>query len=937
MASSTQRGLRAWLFAASAVGALSAYGVGTANAADATAPASTGAPINTLTTTADATAATDATATADSGTSAGVSELVVTAERRDETVQSVPMTLQAFSGTTLAQQNVLTLEDLVKYTPNVTYGSAGPGNGVIYMRGLSTGLQGGQSSATIASFPNVALYLDDQSMQFPGRNVDIYAVDLQRVEVLEGPQGTLFGGGAEAGAVRYITNKPNLSDMEMKAEAQGGVTQGGDPNYAFNAVLNFPVVKDKAAIRLVLYDDQQGGYIDNVASTFTRSNNDLGNAYFNIKPNTTTGLCSNGLPGGGPKDLCALPATVAPAANNYDLARNNFNPVTYEGARLSGLYQINEDWNVLVSESFQSMDAEGIDEQYPTGSDFQPLKPLQITSFAPSYDRDSYSNTAWTLNGKLGPLKAVYTGSFLLRHINQQQDYSNYSRSTGGMYYECTGGGTGFGTTEQCYSPATSWLDQVKNTHLSNEFRVSSPDDWRLRFITGVFQENFRIYDNMNFNYKTIPACTAANLAIAEAGGPICLADVRTAPGSTANDPGVRGDTTAFGEDTQRGYDQVAWFGSVDFDIIPNVLTITGGTRYYQYKEFEVGSQYETGSQCLNVPNGECTGYNPATGSGGGLSNINDHNDHTTYHGFKSRANITWKITPDVLTYFTFSQGFRPGGFNRTVSAVAPDAAGVNQYEKPNSYAPDQLTNYEVGLKSEFFDHRLQVNLSAYYMQWDNVQFLFFNPTELGNTSFGVNGPNYVVKGGEVQFVAKPMEGLTIQGSGTYNDDTQANSPCLTDNVSGTPAFGQCITQVLQKGVGVVPFANPFGAIGATPPFSPKFEGNIRGRYEWSMGDYKPYAQVGVSYIGGMYNEPSTYASGTGVVVPNTTLLRYYMPGYTTFDASLGVKKDNWYAELYSENLGNSNASLLTNSEQFIKSEVPLRPRIVMLKVGASF
>jgi len=920
MTYSPQRGLRALLFAATAVGALSAYGVGTANAAD-PAAAAEGNAIATLTATADATATADTSA-------AGVNEVVVTAERRDETVQNVPMTLQAFSGQTLAQQNVQTLEDLIKYTPNITYGTDGPGQGVIFMRGLSTGLQGGQSSATIASFPNVALYLDDQSMQFPNRNVDVYAVDLQRVEVLEGPQGTLFGGGAEAGAIRYITNKPNLSDTEMKAEAQGGVTSGGDPNYAFNAVFNFPVIKDKAALRLVLYDDQQGGYIDNVPSTFTRSNNDLGNAYFNIHPNASN-ICANGLPGGGPKDLCALGAAAAPQANNYDIARNNFNPVTIEGARLSGLYEINADWNVLLSESFQSLDAEGLDQEYPTGSDFQKLQPLQITSFAPSYDRDSYSNTAWTLNGKLGPLKAIYTGSFLLRHINQQSDYSNYSRSTGGMYYECTGGGTGWGTaTPQCYSPVTTWLDQVKNTHLSNEFRISSPDDWRVRFITGVFQENFRIYDNMNFNYKTIPACSPQNLAIADAGGPICVADVRTAPGSTANDPGIRGDTTAFGEDTQRGYDQVAWFGSVDFDIIPNVLTITGGTRYYDYKEFEVGSQYGTGTGCLDVPNGDCSG---------GLHNINANNDHVTYSGFKSRANITWKIKSDVLTYFTFSQGFRPGGFNRTVSDVAPDGTGADQYQKPNSYAPDQLTNYEVGLKSEFLDHRLQVNLSAYYMQWDNVQFLFFNPTELGNTSFGVNGPNYVVKGGEVQFVAKVTDGFTIQGSGTYNDDTQANSPCLTDNVAGTAAFGKCITEVEQRGVGLVPFTNPFGTIGSTPAFSPKFEGNIRGRYEWSMGDYKPNAQVGVTYMGSMYNEPSTYASGAGVVVPDTTLLRYFMPGYATVDASLGVKKDNWYAELYSENLGNSQASELTASQEFIKYEVPLRPRIVMVKIGASF
>ncbi len=119
-----------------------------------------------------------------------------------------------------------TLDDLLKYTPNVTYGNNGPGQGEIIMRGLRNGFRGNQSSGTIGNFPNVAIYLDDQSMQFPARNVDIYMVDMDRVEVLEGPQGTLFGGGAEAGAVRYITNKPKLDTFEGKVEASYGFTAG---------------------------------------------------------------------------------------------------------------------------------------------------------------------------------------------------------------------------------------------------------------------------------------------------------------------------------------------------------------------------------------------------------------------------------------------------------------------------------------------------------------------------------------------------------------------------------------------------------------------------------------------------------------------------------------------------------------------------------------
>ncbi|HUO12269.1 MAG TPA: TonB-dependent receptor plug domain-containing protein, partial [Caulobacteraceae bacterium] len=488
MTSSTRRDLRALLFAATAVGALATYEVSraaTADAATATAAPATAslggrAPVSDLVATTDSAAADDTSA-------ASIQEVVVTAERREQSIQNVPATVQAFTGQTLAQQNIVTLDDLVKYTPNVTFGTNGPGQGVIFMRGLSAGLQGNQSSATIGTFPNVALYLDDQSMQFPERNVDIYAVDLNRIEVLEGPQGTLFGGGAEAGAIRYITNKPNLESYSASAEGQYGITSGGDPNNSFNGVLNLPVVKDKFAIRVVLYDDHQGGYINNVPSTFTRSNNDLGNVYFNITP--TGGVCPNGLPPGGPHSLCTIPGQQP--ANNYDIARNAFNPVDYQGGRAEALYEINDDWNILVTQSFQSLDAEGLSVEYPTSSDFQKLAPLEVTSFTPSYDRDSFENTAWTINGKIGPLKAIYTGAYLLRHISQQMDYSNYSRSVGGMYYQCTGGSTGWGTgAPTCYSPISNWQDTVRNTHLSNEFRISTPDDWRIRFIAGVYQEN---------------------------------------------------------------------------------------------------------------------------------------------------------------------------------------------------------------------------------------------------------------------------------------------------------------------------------------------------------------------------------------------------------------------------------------------------------------
>ena len=860
-----------------------------------------------------ATAATATTATAADAPAPEIAngDIVVTAQRRTESIQKVPLTVQAFSGDTLSKLNVTTFNDLLKYTPNVTFSSNGPGSGAIFMRGLSTGFAGNQSSATIAYFPNVALYLDDQSMQFPARNADVYMADMERVEVLEGPQGTLFGGGAEAGAVRYITNKPNLDKFGGHIEGSAGGTVGGAPNGSFNATINVPIIQDKLAIRAVVYDDHRGGYIDNVPSTFTRADTDTGNHYLN----------------NGGKTLPASQQSNDGQYNNYALAKNNFNPVDYTGGRVSAKWAIDTDWDLLISESYQKMDAEGTFATYPTGSDFQPLGKLQTTVFTPSYNKDKYTNTAWTLNGKIGDLKLVYTGAYMDRHIETQQDYSNYSRTGGGMYYQCNGGSTGWGTGAPfCYSPVAYWHDTVKNTHLSNEVRLSTPEDKRIRLIVGAYEERFRIKDVMNFDYKTIPTCTTSLIATAAA----CSGVVQTVPGSTANQPGLEPNNTAFGEDVQRGYDQYAFFGSVDFDILPN-LTLTAGTRYYHYKEFEVGSQFETyASNCYETL--------VCTVAGSGNVNIDASNDHVVYHGFKSRASLSWKPFDHTLVYATFSQGFRPGGFNRATKLILPDVNGTAQLLRPNGYKPDTLTNYEVGLKTDLFDHKVQLNLSAYYMDWDNVQIGFFNPAGgFGNTSFVTNGANFHVKGIEAQVVARPISGFSVQLGATYNDSKQVSSPCFISNVTGSTSFGKCITSYYSNGA-AIPLQSPFGSEGSSLPYAPHVQADLRARYEWTGAARLGYfVSGGVSYTGPTYNQPSTYPSGEGVLIPGTTLLRYRMSGYALLDASVGIQRDAWTASLFGENLSNSHASTFTSSAQFIKSEVVVRPMTYGLRIGYTF
>src|SRR6516162_2407497 len=308
-------------------------------------------------------------------------EVIVTASRREENLQDVPITIQAITGYHLEELRVLTFNDLLKYTTNITYSGNGPGTGNIFIRGLGSYGSGNQEQSTGAPFPNVALYLDEQAMQFPGRNNDVYTVDLERVEVLEGPQGTLFGGGAEAGAIRYITNKPKLDVNSGEFNAGYGVTaNGGDPNTQLSAALNLPLIANTLAVRAVIFSERQGGYIDNVPATISLD-----------------------------KSWYGIPVT-SPVVNNTYLVRSNTNPVTYGGLRLSGLYQFTDDWDLLIQQSYQDMHADGYFYAYPFDPNGNPLQPYQITAFTPAYTKDSYESTAWSLNGRFGDLKAVYAG-----------------------------------------------------------------------------------------------------------------------------------------------------------------------------------------------------------------------------------------------------------------------------------------------------------------------------------------------------------------------------------------------------------------------------------------------------------------------------------------------------------------------------------------------
>jgi outer membrane receptor protein involved in Fe transport len=673
-----------------------------------------------------------------------------------------------------------------------------------------------------------------------------------------------------------------------------------------------PLIEGTMAVRAVIYDDHRGGYINNVPATFTRNNNDIGIHYGNYP--AVGGTCPNGAaPGNG---YCVPPGS--PSINNNSLAGNAINPVTYQGIRAEVLYKFNEDWNLLVTQSYQDINSQGVFYQQPNASDGGALSPLEVTLFNPAANRDDFESTAWTLNGKIGPISAVYTGGYLDRNVHQTGDYTNYSRGVYADYYQCV--------PSTCYSPSSSWRTVEQNEHLQNELRFSTPDDWRLRGIAGAYVEDNKLYDQTSWMYKNTPPCTSNGAQ----GNTNCLSNIGTFPGTYVQNPGVQGNNTSFYQDQYRDTKQTAFFASADYDIIPKVLTITAGTRHFLFENNNQGSVLSSfGCFEAGVPAGGC--HDPTYSY-----NLNAQNLRDTESGFKSRGNLTWHITPETMVYYTYSQGFRPGGFNQNGGAqhaIGPD--GVAQYEIPRSFASDDLTNNEIGWKTEFFDHRLQWNGAVYREDWKNVQIEFFNPGVVGNLFYDTNGQNFLIKGIETSLVARVTTGLTLQYAGSWNQSRQTNSPALINNNPASPNFGKPITQVCGAGgTGCVPVTNPFGPIGAPSADAPPLQFSVRARYEWTIAsDYTAFVQAGATHQGHAF----TQAGANPTILPGTTVQtsrgRFEIPAYSTSNASVGIAKDPWWVNVFCENLTNSNASTFTSTDQFIVEQTPLRPRVI----GASF
>ena len=278
-------------------------------------------------------------------------EVIVTAQKREQSLQDVPIAVSALGGDDIEELGITNFSDYVLQLPSVTAGGSGPGQNTIYIRGIASTTPNLTTAGVAGLAPNVAFYLDDQPLAQPGRNLDVYAADLQRIEVLSGPQGTLFGASSQAGNVRLITNKPDPSGTYGNVHVGAAAVDGGDGNANVDAMLNLPL-GDSFALRGVVYYDRKGGWIDNVAGTVDASES------ARFRPAET--VRDNGVPVGeqraGFQSTADLSGVTFLPAENGDRVEEDFNETTYTGGRLAARWDLGDNWRFDAAYATESLE-----------------------------------------------------------------------------------------------------------------------------------------------------------------------------------------------------------------------------------------------------------------------------------------------------------------------------------------------------------------------------------------------------------------------------------------------------------------------------------------------------------------------------------------------------------------------------------------------------
>ncbi|MEO0575978.1 MAG: TonB-dependent receptor [Pseudomonadota bacterium] len=795
-----------------------------------------------------------------------IEEITVTATKVEESLQDVPIAVSALGSKELEQLGITNFSDYVLQLPSVTAGGSGPGQNTIYIRGVASTTPNLTTAGVAGLSPNVAFYLDDQPLAQPGRNLDVYAADLQRIEVLSGPQGTLFGGSSQAGNVRLITNKPEFGDTYGSVSVGASSIKDGGVSSNIEAMLNYSV-NDTFALRGVVYNDNKGGWIDNVAGTRTAADSARFRAAGTMRANGEVVSAARA----GFQSTADLSNVTFLEATNNNLVEEDFNESTYTGGRVSARWAPNDRWRFDIAHTIQDLDSDGVFFSDPGVGD------LQVERFSQDTIEDSFSNTSWTASALFGELEVLYTGAFTDRETDQIVDYTGYLFVGQYLpYYICDGSvtypGAG-GPTGTCQAPNLFVDSQTNVESISHEFRLTTDQSKSLRFTGGAFYQKLELAELNDFTYPNSVNAISFDGVTTGFGpnfpltNPSVTGLVGNAGAGYFSDPGPFPAGVIFRNDVLRTDEQLGVFGEVSYDFTDQ-FALTVGARFY---DIEVDLEGSANSSFFNfgaTTDAQAFGTNISTQFAPG--NALGAPDTAATDGVIFKVTGTWRPNDDQMYYATISEGFRPGLLNRP--GGAQNAAGT--FTVPFALDTDDVTNFEIGSKSTFLDGTLQVNAAAFFVDIEKLQTTIFDPS-ITNLFFSDNAAN--------------AEVLGIEGDMTW-------LPAFSDRLTVTAAFSILDTKITD----VLTPTNDVRE-GDELAFAPEFQGTIRARYAWPMtASLDAHIMPGVSWSAESFSDI--------VTINRDTIDSWFMASI-----SAGVSGGSWDAELFINNLTDERAEVARN------------------------
>ncbi|WP_299084066.1 TonB-dependent receptor [uncultured Paraglaciecola sp.] len=853
-------------------------------------------------------------------TKAQIETIQVTATKRSESIQDVPVSVSALNGEALENLGVESFSDYVEFLPNVVFQGTGPGQNEIYIRGAATSQSTIAVSSVQALQPSVAFYLDEQPVSMQGRNLDVYAADMQRVEVLPGPQGTLFGASSQSGTVRMISKKPDHSGFSAGLDVNIGSTSGGEMSNAVEAFMNFTPT-DELALRIVAYNDKQGGWIDNIL-------NKPGEGGYIGSAVVISRISGNVL-----SDPLNTPI-VSP--KNDSLIEDNSNDAIYAGVRFGMSYLFNQDWSLLLQHTAQSLETEGV-FAYDPNLDGE----SSVNRFTPEDNDDEFGLSTWTLEGRLNKLEVVYTGGYLDREINSTIDYTGYTN--GGLfsaYYVCQYGSSIEAADERCLDPTKYYKENTDTSRLTHELRFNTDADNTWRVTAGIFYDDQELATVGKFKipntekYPNLSTTLKGTEGINSNGGPF-------------------ESEIGFVNDVTHTIEQIAVFGQAEYDITDK-LTATLGVRWYQIDDTYKGSTSTVDVSrrirafgTLDAAELVAVGEDPALidqaiASGQLDVSLLDSNGTLTVDDTIFKASLDYKVSDEILLFTTYSEGFRPPVTNRVGGGQATNQNGAFEgFRIPVYSTTDSLDNFELGIKGDFLDGILRVNATAYYSEITDLQTSRFDPTNISFLVFTDNVGDAEIRGLDADITWLASDNLVINAAFSFLDTE--------------------LTRINAELAGIAP------AVGAQLPYSAEFSGNLRARYYFELdAGYEGYVNGSISYTGerlaGMamdayvtedatqliygtgsnlpiQKEAATYAGVTYSDSNGETFAggRYIQDSYAIANVSVGITKDDWKVELYVDNLTDESAVLYIDTQQFTPKVVTSRPRTIGLRLSYDF